>query len=149
MRPSDCIFSETGFSTTIWIHSSLIRCRSGLFLMYLKYWVYFIRGGPRNSDNRVRWKNDCRRRRPRDEEKQTEPVFGGVQGQGGDGGAPGGGDAFRAVLPIRCPPESDHEMETAGGRRAGGAVLREECSPRGRPGSPAEGVARQDRGADR
>src|SRR3990172_392657 len=58
------------------------------------------RGGPRNSDNRVRWKNDCRRRRPRDEEKQTEPVFGGVQGQGSNGGAPGGGDAFRAVLPI-------------------------------------------------
>src|SRR4030066_1179878 len=36
------------------------------------------RGGPRNSDNRVRWKNDCRRRRPQDEEKQTEPGFGGV-----------------------------------------------------------------------
>src|SRR3990172_8455914 len=73
------------------------------------------RGGPRNSDNRVRWKNDCWRRRPQDEEKQTEPVFGGVQGQGGDGGDPGGGDAFRAVLPVRRPPESDHEVETAGG----------------------------------
>lgn len=46
--------------------------------------------------------------------QQAEPVLGGVQGEGRDGGDPGGGDALGAVVPVRRSPagkQARHEID--------------------------------------